>query len=68
MINGSLLKEKWVKKKNKKEVKNILKLHKNEYIKYQNFRDSIKAILKSIALSAYILKKMERIIENWSKL
>ena len=29
-------------KKNKKEVKSIPKLNKNEYLKYQNFRDSMK--------------------------
>jgi hypothetical protein len=53
----SLLNEKCVKIKTKKEIKNFLELNKNEYISYPSLWNTMEAAAlreKFIALSAYV--------------
>jgi hypothetical protein len=58
-LNSILLKNQWVTKIIREEIKKFLELNENENTPYQNLWDTAKAMLrgKFIAISAYIQKK-----------
>jgi hypothetical protein len=60
-LNNALLNDKLVKKEIRKEIKDFLEFNENEDISYQNFGDTMKALVrgKLIALSTF-KKKLER--------
>jgi hypothetical protein len=60
-LNTTLLKNQWVTKVTREEIKKFLESNENENTTYQNLWDTAKTMLrrKFIAISAYIKKKME---------
>ena len=59
-LNNMLLKNQWVKKETKREIKNYLETNERGNVTYQNLWDAVKAVLrgKFIAINAF-LKKQE---------